>query len=678
MRRHNGLLSSCEPCRRGKLRCDHSVPTCGRCRRKDKAAACVYKLSPTRARQSKADIAAATPPNPATMSPTPQVTVHASPGPRSLAGPQYAVRDRYIENWNHRLALNSTPSFLGPTSFSAVYSENEASLKQHSSVTPLRLPEIRLPDVADAIDDHQAQLGADLLSLLFDDFGLYRRTAIACDEQISEGILGLPTVRTLCDLVEGMYNSVPDHLDPQSRLLALSRRLFEGTARELVTHATMTLDEYLVALAGRWEVIGFILTMSGVFAAHATLDDPTFHGLSLTANDHKNLGILATAGGDQCLQFCDSLGVMSDTLGWLLIRHIHLLTLVCGDYELSTLLFAIGYHQLDAGEHLPFFLAEGRKRLMASAYALDKELATFLGCPPLIAYRFCRMQLPLDLEPAEVIAEPAVRGAAIHRLDANGWNTKALINGTSWCRMAVLRGHVRELVLELSLDSGDFDIRQRVDEVSSLAQQVRNEIPSYLQWDGNTETTMRLTNTFAVYLHLDLLYSDFLLQRILVKRSVGESETLISLANQMLKAVLAQISISQRCGRPYSLGWTIPYFGLPSAGILAIELLRRTQNPHPRPNKKPFPRSEVIQNLSILASHIQYIILPQKGNYEVCQQGRKAILYILDHVLSTHADATAPVSTVPSDLIPTDWLNDEWLNDGTEFIRWIDTLNWDV
>lgn len=336
MRRHNGLLSSCEPCRRAKLRCDHIVPTCGRCRRKDKAAACVYRRNPTRARQSMGGIAAATPPTPATMSPTPRVTVHASSGgPRPLAGSPYAVRDRYIEDWSHRLALNSTPSFLGPTSFSAVYSENEASLKQHSSITPLRLPELRSPDVACAVDDHQAQLGAELLSLLFEDFVLYRRTAIASDEQISEGILGLPTVRTLCDLVEGMYNSVPGHLDPQSRLLALSQRLFEGTTRELVTHATMTLDEYLVAFAGRWEAIGFILTMSGICAAHTIVDDPIFHGLRLTATDHKNLGILATAGRDQCLQFCDSLGVMSDTLGWLLIRHIHLLTLVCGDYGMS-------------------------------------------------------------------------------------------------------------------------------------------------------------------------------------------------------------------------------------------------------------------------------------------------------------------------------------------------------
>lgn len=126
----------------------------------------------------------------------------------------------------------------------------------------------------------------------------------------------------------------------------------------------------------------------------------------------------------------------------------------------------MGYHQLDAGEHLPFFLVEGRKRLMVLAYACDKELATFLGCPPLIAYRFCRFQLPLDLKPAEIIAGPTIREAAISKLDAKGWNTKEPIKETMWSRVALLLGHVRELVLELHLDCQDLDIWQRAEYAS--------------------------------------------------------------------------------------------------------------------------------------------------------------------------------------------------------------------
>jgi chromatin structure-remodeling complex subunit RSC3/30 len=127
----------------------------------------------------------------------------------------------------------------------------------------------------------------------------------------------------------------------------------------------------------------------------------------------------------------------------------------------------MGYHQLDNGEHLPFFLAEGRKRLLVSTYACDKALATFLGFPPLISYRFCRIQLPLDLEASEVIAEPAMREASISKLDPNGWNTTGLIKGTSWSRVAVKLGHVRELILELSLGSLDQDVQQSVKYVPS-------------------------------------------------------------------------------------------------------------------------------------------------------------------------------------------------------------------
>ena len=248
--------------------------------------------------------------------------------PQSTPSPLHALRDRYIDTWSHRLALSS-PSFLGPTSFSAVYSENEASLKQHEPIT-LKTPGAQ--NTVLAVDDRQIQLGAELLSLFFDDYVVYRRTAIAYEKQSGKGVMDLPTMCTICDVVEGMYSSMPSHLDQQSRLLVLSRRLFEGTAREIVTYAEMTLDEYLVALAGRWEAIGFILTMSGICAAHTTVDDPPFHGLGFSATDHKNLGILATAGGDLCIQFCESVGVMSNSLGWLLLRHLHLLTLVCGDH----------------------------------------------------------------------------------------------------------------------------------------------------------------------------------------------------------------------------------------------------------------------------------------------------------------------------------------------------------
>ena len=48
----------------------------------------------------------------------------------------------------------------------------------------------------------------------------------------------------------------------------------------------------------------------------------------------------------------------------------------------------------------------------------------------------------------------------------------------------------------------------------------------------------------------------------------------------------------------------------------------------------PFPRSEIIQNLSVLISSIESIIRQTNGNYIICNQARKMLQAILDAVLS--------------------------------------------
>jgi hypothetical protein len=44
--RRNGKLQACEPCRKGKMRCDHMMPICGRCAKRSKPDQCVYHPAP--------------------------------------------------------------------------------------------------------------------------------------------------------------------------------------------------------------------------------------------------------------------------------------------------------------------------------------------------------------------------------------------------------------------------------------------------------------------------------------------------------------------------------------------------------------------------------------------------------------------------------------------------------
>lgn len=145
------------------------------------------------------------------------------------------------------------------------------------------------------------------------------------------------------------------------------------------------------------------------------------------------------------------------------------------------------------------------------------------------------------------------------------------------------------------------------------------------------------------------------------------------------------------------------YIGLPCAGVLARELLERSQQHQKQifndkqqtsSNTVPFPRSEVIQNLSVFASYLENMRDIQDGNYGVAQKGLHAIRSVLDRILS--GDDGFPRSTAaPSDIAVNppstdsitmaanqgDWsvnMPNLYPDDGNaaEFMAWLDNIDW--
>lgn len=109
---------------------------------------------------------------------------------------------------------------------------------------------------------------------------------------------------------------------------------------------------------------------------------------------------------------------------------------------------------------------------MVAAYFMDKGLATFLGRPPLISWRYCDIQMPLDLSVEEVFADSAVRNAAIARLDEEtGWNLESSLMKGTWPRISLITSVFREKVLELSLSRQLDNLSQRVEYADSLISQ---------------------------------------------------------------------------------------------------------------------------------------------------------------------------------------------------------------
>ena len=89
-------------------------------------------------------------------------------------------------------------------------------------------------------------------------------------------------------------------------------------------------------------------------------------------------------------------------------------------------------------------------------------------------------------------------------------------------------------------------------------------------------------------------------------------------------------------------------YGLPTAGVLALELLQQKQSQlrseHP-PRTQAFPSSKIIQELSIFISSLRYVHSPGDGNYALTEQARKTLQRILDKVLSMdNAGTGVPMS----------------------------------
>ena len=119
---------ACEPCRKSKLRCDHNKPTCGRCLGRGLRTACLYKSTPPSSGQNGA-------------------ALNETQAPYALVEPQnisvFNSRNKSAASARNKQGHGefyglfcdepdgSGPihaGFLGPTSYSAIFSEHQSQL----------------------------------------------------------------------------------------------------------------------------------------------------------------------------------------------------------------------------------------------------------------------------------------------------------------------------------------------------------------------------------------------------------------------------------------------------------------------------------------------------------------------------------------------------------------------
>ena len=120
--------------------------------------------------------------------------------------------------------------------------------------------------------------------------------------------------------------------------------------------------------------------------------------------------------------------------------------------DIAGAITALGLHRgSDIGNSPSFKVSELRKRILCSAFATDKQLATYTGRPPALSRRYCNCQIPLDLTDEQLEAEGEELAEILNKLDVNGWSNDGVVSRASIARAWMLMSLVRDEILELSL-----------------------------------------------------------------------------------------------------------------------------------------------------------------------------------------------------------------------------------
>jgi hypothetical protein len=96
-----------------------------------------------------------------------------------------------------------------------------------------------------------------------------------------------------------------------------------------------------------------------------------------------------------------------------------------------------------------------RKRLSASCFWTDKDLAMFTGRPPAWSHRYHACPLPLDLSDEALVEGGDRLQAEISELDENGWNTKGEVYDATVCRTMVITATIVDEIMELFIGNAN-------------------------------------------------------------------------------------------------------------------------------------------------------------------------------------------------------------------------------
>ena len=242
-----------------------------------------------------------------------------------------AAMDSYKESTS-TTPLSPGPQlpFLGPTSYSAVFSEDRTL---NGADSPFRDEWIENePAEHPRFREGRVEEGAKMLASL-KDFPLFESMIQKWQDDVHGATIFCPWIMTCvasvrAEFYEPLMQQPNEQQDPV--LIGLSSKLFYNSLQPLKVDGSWTLDQYTMSFNGsniRWETVGMFFTAVGLAAMKRAS-----HLLARAGNMVAEvLARRMIDFGESCLAFCEEAGHLNDAEIWISYELALLTSVIEGD-----------------------------------------------------------------------------------------------------------------------------------------------------------------------------------------------------------------------------------------------------------------------------------------------------------------------------------------------------------
>jgi hypothetical protein len=320
--RKNGKQASCEPCRRGKVRCDHRMPVCDRCRRRNLSSECWYHPAPLTRPSKRVRMSSMEDFEMDLTEKSVQAPSVATPLFRNNDGLDVGARDNHHTNHLPSVSASSTTSpatlpLLSLQSLDDANTQNVLSTAMYDDRGSETLQE-DLSSIVYILD--QLHHCGTIRKLLME---FYHMSQVA----VVPGHLVLPLISDLEQIHEDILHqrATKDLAASKVAVSEMAHRILCATVAKTAMTLSTSLPEFLTSYSGakiRVESIGLIFAV----AARASR-------LGLVPESETSHDFLQTMfqGSARCLRLARELAMeMNDVIVWLSYENLRITTSIQG------------------------------------------------------------------------------------------------------------------------------------------------------------------------------------------------------------------------------------------------------------------------------------------------------------------------------------------------------------